>query len=239
MIKLIKSDFSAGRYFVFSVFIYIPFIVSIMIMAMLDDFAGIVTSFFLLMLIALCTASGYVFSFNEALHNGEQLFASLPLTRTRLVLARYLSSLLLAGLAWFAGIGTMFAAVRIFDVHDPVLDILISSRGAVGLFSVIVILISYGLPFYYRYRHRNPILKAAMTPIIFFVVTELINQAASFQQGIWKFHLEYITSILNGIKGWIFGTGYSHPLMILGCTVCVAVILSLTASIRFFKKRDI
>lgn len=239
MIKLIKKDFSVGRYYILSMIFIIPFITGLAIMAMVSDFGGVITGIFILILVALCAGSGFIFFFADGDCNGEMLFASLPIKRSKIVIARYISSFLLAAVGFGLALGIMLIADIVFNVDDPVLNVMLSGRGILGLISAIMIVVSYGLPFLYKYKNGNLILKAALFPVVIALLIQLINLIVAAIKGIWKIDLEYLTHIVNNIRDWILGQSLTYPYLSILIPLILIITLSVCLAIRFFQKREI
>lgn len=239
MIQLIKNDISTGRYHLISFLLYIPFIVSIMIMAMIKDHGGILSGFFLFVFISFCSAAGFIPSMVDSTGNGDVLRVSMPVRRHTLVLARYAASFLAAMAACLTGFAVSFAAVAVFHIDDPVLRRLLHIRGMAGLTAAVLIFVSYGLPFWFRYAERNPIIKALFAPALLLLAFEGMNQLSIAPNSTLYRILEYLTTVLNKVRDWIFGSGISHPLITILVILGIITLFSLGSSIMFYRKRDI
>jgi len=239
MIRLIKKDFSVGRYYILGIVVIIPFVTGVAIMAMISDYGRIFAGLLLLILIGLCTLSGFLFIAIDSDCDREALFVSLPLARSTLVIARYLSSFLLATCGLGIALLTVLIAITFFGIHDPVLKMMISGSGIVGLLSVILIGVSYGLPFFFKYSSGTSMFRAALFPLALVLALQLLYHAVIFLNGNRELDLSYLTDMLNGLRDWILGQGVISIWITPLIPLVIFISLSLLSSIRFYNKKEL
>ena len=95
MLNLIRKDFIACWMFLIGVVILIPFITLIAMWAMMDDFGGVIIGVLTFVVMILCIASSFIFMGVDSAFQAEMIYASLPIKRSKIVLASYLSSFML------------------------------------------------------------------------------------------------------------------------------------------------
>ncbi|MBN2414507.1 ABC-2 transporter permease [bacterium] len=239
MIQLIKNDLSTGRYYLIMVYLYILFLISAMITALVKDTGGMLAGIFLFVFIAVSGASGFIAPLVDSTGKGDVLRVSLPVRRYTLVLARYISSFIVAVAACMTGFAVIFTAVTLFHIDDPVLHLLLSVRGMTGLTAAVLLLISYGLPFWFKYAELNPIFRALVAPGVLLLCIQGAGQLRAVRNGALQRIMELLTLVQNNVRDWIFGMGVSHPLNTVLAVLCAIVLLSLGSSIVFYRKRDI
>ncbi|HEX9975263.1 MAG TPA: ABC-2 transporter permease, partial [bacterium] len=141
MFSLIKKDFIAGWMFLIGVVILIPFITMIAMWAMMDDFGGVIIGIFTFIVMVLCIASSFIFLSVDTTYKAEMIYASLPIKRSKIVIARYLSSFILTTGSFSLAVLSCFSMVYIFNHTDPAFKIILSFRGIISMISFLFMIL--------------------------------------------------------------------------------------------------
>jgi len=237
MLKLCGKDFMAGRWwwllFMVSYILYFTF--------PLQQSLGLMVG-----TVALITACVFVTLFLEDRYKTEAFYASLPLKRSSIVLARYV----LTGLLSLAGVVFVFfyayLLTSVVKLRWIAIDLrsLLSLEGITGFALFIAFLAALYLPFYFRHGlGRGSFIFAAVLLGLVVVLTGIERLAAKvFHLTGPLFTADFLKDAGLGIIRAI-GTirdSLGLPLFIGAAFILLAgmLVISIRLSIRFYEKRE-
>lgn len=238
MLNLIKKDFSAGRYFLIGITLLIPIITTLSIWCMVEDFDGIIIGIFTILVFGLCVVSSFVFIGVDSAGQADVLCASLPIHRSTIVFARYVSSFMLTMGSYLLVILTCFISIHIFHLSDPAFDLILSTRGMTGMVSFMFLILSFIMPFVFKFGGSG-INKALIVQIAIIVFIQLVKFLINLANGIWNFDIGFLKKLFNSILKWMIGLRAINAYLILFGFVCMVIYLSIVLSVRFYNRRDL
>lgn len=203
---------------------------------------GFTAHYFNLMLplaVLIALALSLIFIVIDNLFNAEVHFCSLPVERKKIVYQRYLMS----GIMTFAGlILTMIIThiyTSIFRKIPGRIELIYTYKGIFAYFFIVILIKSYILPFIFRYGFKKGLGLGGLVNMLFFFIVIILRIMASLIEGIKVFTLKYLTMLVKEIIkiAEFFGTTGSQILLVF-ITACI-VFLSLTLSVRLYKKREL
>ena len=239
MLNLIRKDFIAGALFLLGIAILIPFIATVAMAAMIDDFGGIDMGIYTLIVIALCVGASFIFITIDTSFKTEMTYASLPLKRSIIVLARYVSSIIITLTGFCLVILSCLTLVYLFDQNDPAFQILLSSRGITSMISLMLIIVTIMLPFMFKFGPRKGVIAAMIVQIgivLFFPLSEFVINALN---DIWNFDIAIFYKILEEILIRIAALPAIYAYFFVFSIVVTSNIISIVLSIRFYNRRDL
>ncbi len=239
MLNLIRKDFIAGALFLLGAAILIPFLSSIAMAAMIDDFGGINTGIFTFIVIALCVGASFIFIAIDTSFKTEMTYASLPLRRSTIVLARYVSSIIITLTGFCLVILSCLMLVYLFGQNDPVFQIFLSSRGITSMISLILIIVTIMLPFMFKFGPGKGVIAALIVQIgivLFFPLSEFVINAL---KDIWNFDIAIFYKILKEILSRIAALPEIYGYLFVFSIVVTFNFISIVLSIRFYNRRDL
>jgi len=206
---------------------------------MLDGFDGIVVGFFTFITIVLCVFSSFVFIIMDTTSRMEIIYASLPLSRVIIVPARYASSFILLALSMGLVILTMLTAVHLFGKNDPVFEIILSLRGILTFAVFMLFIISFIMPFMFKFGSGRGTIAALITQLIFLLIVPLAEFLFDALKGILNFDITWIMSILKSFLEWIISLSAVSAYLLLFTIITTVILISISLSMRFYKKLDL
>jgi hypothetical protein len=237
MLNLIRKDFIAGALFLLGAAILIPFLSSIAMAAMIDDFGGINMGIFTFIVIALCVGASFIFIAIDTSFKTEMTHASLPLRRSTIVLARYVSSIIITLTGFSLVILSCLTAAYLFDQKDPAFQIFLSSRGITSMISLMFIIVTIMLPFMFKFGPGKGIIVALIVQIgivLFFPLSEFVINAL---KNIWNFDIAIFYKILEEILIRIESLPEIYAYLFVFSIVVAFNVISIILSIRFYNMR--
>ena len=239
MFNLIKKDFIAGWIFLIGVVLIIPFISMIAMWAMMDDFGGVIIGVFTFLVMVLCIASSFIFLGIDNVYKAEMIYASLPIKRAKIVIARYLSSFILTTGSYSLAVLSCFSMVYIFNETDPAFNIILSFRGIIAMLSFLFMILSFIFPFIFKFGPGKGITAALITQISLMIAVPVIKFVLKALQGILLFDLAFFNRMLHSVIKWIVGlTAFQAYLLIFGIVTFI-IIVSMGLSVRFYNSMDL
>lgn len=239
MLNLIKKDYLAGRIFLLGIIILIPLISHLLLLSMIDNFGGISIGVFVLGTIFLCIISSLLFIFIDTSFDTDMIYASLPTNRSNIVLARYLSSGIMILFSLGLIIVSSISVIYIGEKFDPAFEILLSTRGILSILIMLLCIISFIMPFIFKFGSGRGIVSSIITLVSLFFGIPFIKFLFNIIGGIWVFQFDYLFNLLNEFLLFIaeLSVIYAYILSIL--QIIVVVLISISLSIKFYKKRDL
>lgn len=239
MFNLIKKDFISGWMFLIGVVLIIPFITLITMWAMMDDFGGVIIGVFTFIVMVLCIASSFIFLGVDNAYKAEMIYASLPIKRSKIVLARYLSSFILTTGSFSLAVFSCLSMVYIFNETDPAFKIILSFRGIIAMLSFLFMILSFIFPFIFKFGPGKGITAALITQISLMIAVPAIKFVLKALQGILVFDFAFFNRMLHSAIEWIVGlTAFQAYLLIFGI-VTLVILVSMGLSVRFYNRMDL
>jgi len=239
MLDLIKKDIIVGWIILLGITLLIPFITTMMIMAMIDDFGGLILGVFGLITFGLCIAGSFLFIGVDAAFEADRHFASLPLKRSKMVFARYASAWLSLSFNYGLVILSCLAAIWLFNQSDPLLDRILTWRGIIAPYLMLICIQAYMLPFIFKFSTSNGAFIAAGSQIVFLLIRPVYQLLNKLFPDIFSFDFTWLISKIQTAFRW---TGELSTISVIAI-ICLFIIgfatLSLGISIRFFNRRDL
>jgi len=239
MFNLIKKDFIVGWMYLIGVVLIIPFITLIAMWAMMDDFGGVIIGVFTFIVMVLCIASSFIFLGVDSAYQAEMIYASLPIKRSRIVFACYLSSFILTAGSFGLAVFSCFSMVYIFNETDPAFNIILSFRGIIAMLSFLFMILSFIFPFIFKFGPGKGVTAALVTQISLIIAVPLIKFVLKALQGILAFDFAFFNRMLHSAIQWIVGlTAFQAYLLIFGIFSFV-ILFSIGLSVRFYNRMDL
>ncbi len=239
MIQLLKKDFIAGWMFLIGVVLIIPFITLIAMWAMMDDFGGVIIGVFTFIVMVLCIASSLIFLGVDNVYKAEMIYASLPIKRSTIVFARYLSSFMLTTGSFSLAVLSCLSMVYIFNESDPAFKIILSFRGIIAMLSFLFMILSFIFPFIFKFGPGKGVTAALVTQISLMIAFPLIKFVLKALQGILAFDFAFFNRMLHAAIKWIIDlTAFQAYLLIFGI-VAFVILVSIGLSVSFYKRMDL
>ena len=107
------------------------------------------------------------------------------------------------------------------------------------LFSVILIVLSYAIPFQFKRRSENALFQAIALPVGFLLLHQIINQVAAAINGSWKLDLSAVTSMLQSVMEGMLGQTLAYPYLATLTPAIVSITLSIWISNILFRKKEL
>lgn len=160
-------------------------------------------------------------------NNSDVILNSLPLKRSSIIMAKYLSIIVFVALS-VGIVGIIGMAIRTFGIL-PISPRLISITDFLGTLISIGILCSLYLPLYYKFGSiRVRIFNIFLFLAVFFIPSYLGEMAAKNQPN------EFVLGILTGLKNfpdwliWLVSSAFT----------LVTMLISMFISIQIYKRKD-
>jgi ABC-type transport system involved in multi-copper enzyme maturation permease subunit len=239
MLNLIKKDFFAGYLFLLGVVIFAPFITWMEIWAMIDDFGGLILGIFTFITMLMCIASAFIFMAVDSSPNTDMIFASLPVKRSTIVAARYLTSYTLMLSCYLIIVLTCFSAVYLFNKSDQAFNILLSLRGLASMSLFLIFILSFILPFVFKYGSGKGFTTALITQIVLVIFIPIAKFVLNVLNGIFEFDIALFSRLLNSTLRWLIALPAYQAYILITLFIILIITISLKLSIRFYYKRDL
>lgn len=238
MFDLIKKNFMIGWLFLIGIVLLIPFISSIAIWAMLDDFGGLIVGIFTLLTIGICIGSAFLFIGIDSAHNAEKIFVSLPIERSKIIISHYFSSFLMIIFSLSIVIFSCLSSIYIFDKPDPAFDILLSTRGIIGMVVFLFFILCFMLPFVFKFGSGKGMMVALFTQIGIALIWPILKFLFTAISGVFSFDLDFFNRLLQSTITWLLSLSVLKAYFLLFFIVVLVISLSISLSILFYKQRD-
>ncbi len=239
MLNLIRKDFIAGALFLLGAAILIPFLSSIAMAAMIDDFGGINMGIFTFIVIALCVGASFIFIAIDTSFKTEMTYASLPLKRSTIVFARYVSSIIITLTGFCLVILSCLTIVYLFYQNDPAFKIFLSSRGIISMISFLLIILAVILPFLFKFGPGKGVIAALIVQIGIVLLLPLSEFIINALNDIWNFDIAFFYKLLQEILIWMTALPAIYAYLFV-CSIVVSLnAISIALSVRFYDRRDL
>jgi len=239
MLRLIKKDFIAGGIFLIGVVLIIPFITSIAIFAMLDDFGGLIPGVFIFIVVMLCSASAFIFWGIDHTFNADMIYASLPIKRFVIVLARYSSAFILTTGSYGLALISSYVVVNFFGQYDPAFEIILSWRGILSLLVLLFLILAFIFPFIFRFGPGKGVAAAIIAQIGLTLLVPVTKFILNALKGIINFDLAFFSRIFQNSIRWLMHLEKFRAYLLLIGIFSIMLLISVSLSIRFFNRRDL
>lgn len=239
MLNLIRKDFIAGTMFLLGVAIIIPFITSIAIAAMIDDFGGIIIGIFTFIIVTMCIGASFIFIAIDTSFGTDMTYASLPLKRSTIILARYLSSIIITLSGFGLVILSCLSSAYIFNLSDPAFRIILSSRGIASMISFLLVIQSIMFPFVFKFGPGKGAIVALIIQIGIVLLVPLFEFIINALNDIWKFDIAYFYNLLHNILNWTMTLPAIYAYLFALGVVVILYVISIILSVRFYNRRDL
>ena len=231
MLQLILKDFRANwMYQLFSLVILFS-ISTLFIYLMLKENGNADPELVIYFMVVMLSSSivSLLFMKIDEVHHTDEIFASLPVTRSQIVLAKYSTSFIQISLALVAHfLGAKFGAYMEGSMNYPELEIIYKPMLWLSILIALLFLKSYAYPLYFKFGLTKGAVIHSVIQFCFFAifVTIMINYNnawADFQHGLkW---------VVNQNKLEVLAIFTAFFLLIMGG--------SMVLSTNFFKNKDI
>jgi hypothetical protein len=239
MLNLIKKDLFAGYLFLFGIVILAPFITWMEIWAMIDDFGGLILGIFTLITMILCIASAFIFMAVDASPNTDAIYASLPVKRSTIVAARYVTSYTMMFSCFFIIILMCLGSVYLFNKTDQAFNVLLSLRGIASMSLFLIFILSFILPFVFTFGAGKGFKVALILQIALITLIPVIKFIFNVLNGFFEFDIAFFSRFLKETLIWIIALPASQAYILIILLIIIVITISLTLSIRFYNRRDL
>ena len=202
---------------------------------------GFTAHYFNLMLplaVFVALALSFIFIGIDNLFNAEVHFCSLPIERKKIVYQRYLMSAIMtiAGLLLTMVVTLLFE--NLLRKTPGRVELIYTYKGIFAYFFIVILIKSYLLPFIFRYGFKKGLGLGGLVNMIFFVIVIILRITASLIEGVKVFTIKYLTLLVKEVIkiAEFFGSTGSQILLVF--ITAGIVFLSLTLSVRLYKKRE-
>jgi hypothetical protein len=239
MFDLIKKDFIIGGVFIAVMGLVISFLTLMAIVTMLDEFGGLVLGFYIPMVIILCMCASYLFLVIDEAFQTDALMASLPIPKWKIVGGRYVSSSLMILFSFSLIALVSHVSQFIAQKKDPVLKLILSIEGMIGMVMILLLFLVFYLPFIIKFGLAKGVgvgLIVQFCLLLIFPAGKFILKALG---GVVNFDLSFFTTLFDNIGRWVTGLSdigtFVLMIVVLGC----ATLMSIGLAVRLYKLKDI
>lgn len=229
MINLVKKDFIVSKFYLFAV----PGVWAV------HGLAAFGLNRYIPAGILLSIAMPSIFVVLEAFYKSDTLHCSLPVRRSTVVHARYFSSFIMVtvGLILTLIFGAVFHNLLPKAGED--FQTLMTLQGILGFLLLVVLFLSFLLPFIFRFELFKGLVVAVSTVIIIVAILWGVECLISIKQGYEILKVPAFKGVIGIIRGWlnVLGTAIVNILMV--CLMAVTVLISVKLSARFYTRRDL
>ena len=239
MFRLIKKDLIIGGLFLAVTALVISVLTLMAVVTMLDKFESLVPGFYFPFVTILCVCASFLFTLIDEASGADALFASLPLSKWKIVGARYLSSSLMI-LCSFALIAFVSHAVQIIlQKKDPILKMMLSIEGMAGMVLFLLLFLAFYFPFIFRFGLAKGAGIGLIAQLCLFSIVPAGRFIVDALSGVVSFDLTIFVKLFEAVRSWVTGMSDAKTFVFMIAVLVTAAILSLALSIRFFKHKDI
>ena len=241
MLKLIKKDFLVGGLVLIGTSIIIPFLTFISLMAMMDDFGGIVLGFFTFLILFICTTASLLFIFVDSTSNTEMTFASLPIERKIIVAAKYYSSLILTILNFGLVVITVWfvSSFSADPESDKAFQVLLSLPGIISMLMLLLTIQIFIFPFIFKFGSGKGVQTALIAIILLTMMDTIVRFIANGIIGYFKVDFSFIIDLFNSSILFINQLSSIELYSFLLAVFLIIISVSLLLSQKFYSLRDL
>jgi len=181
----------------------------------------------------------FIFIALDSLYKADIEYSSLPVKRSTIVYARYVSSSLsvIAGLILTIIIGFVFK--QFFTAADKGFELLMTIRGLISFILIVTLPISYLLPFIFKFGFGKGLWVASSISMMIVILILIVKSISSFLKGYQLFNEAFFSKLLNEILEIIKILGKTGVLAVIFFIIGTLVLISIKLSVRFYSKRDL
>jgi len=239
MYRLIKKDFIASWMFIGIATLLIPFLTSISLWAMMDDFGGIALGFITFLTVAMCFLTSLIFILVDTTAKTDTTYAGFPIERAEIVLARYASSFMLTIYSLSLVVFTIWVLSAISNESDKAFAILLSIRGVIGIFVFLILIISFSYPFIFKFGTSKGTVIYLSVMMFIGLLEPLISFLNKALSGIIVIDLSVFKTAFESTIKFVRLLPTTEIYLLLFSLLLVTVFTSILLSIRFYSKRDL
>jgi len=239
MFDLVKKDFIIGGIFLAVIAVVIPFLTMMSVVTMIDTFGGLVLGFFIPMIIVLCVSSSFIFIGIDAAYNADTIYASLPVKKSKIIYARYFTSLIMILFSFTLIALTSLVSLHLFHKTDPLLMLFLSIRGIIGTILFLLFILIFYLPFIFKFGPGKGMSVALIAQIGLVLIVPVGKFTLKVLQGVLVFDLVFFTGLFETIRKWVMGLSTNGIYLFIITLLVVLAFISMGLSTRFYKKKEI
>ena len=172
-----------------------------------------------------------IITFMDLIRNGEVLLCSLPLDRSRIISARYISSLILTFVLLIYVFFMLLIFNRIFVNSSVDLSEIFNLKAMVIYFIKVGVFMAVVIPVFYKIRNKGSILLVHGGLIIFFVAGNIILQELKIRK------IDF--GIPDALSASTQLIGIPVYIIVLFAAVIISTVLSVKLSEKFFRGREL
>lgn len=239
--NLVSKDFIVGWPYLLGVLLMIPFLISISLMAMMDDFGGIVLGFFTLLTLFLCTTASLIFIFIDSTSNTEMTFASLPIERSTIVKSKYYSSSILLSVSFTLVVITTW--IVSFSSIDPeserAFEMILSFRGIISMLLVLFAIQAFMFPFIFKFGSGKGTQTAIFTILILTLLDPVVRSLSNLIEGYYRLDFSFITGLFDSTMDYITHLSPIEVYSVIIIIFLIIISISIMLSQKFYSTRDL
>jgi len=167
------------------------------------------------------------------------IYASLPIKRSKIVLARFLSSFMLTTGSFSLAVLSCLAMVYVFGHTDPAFKIILSFRGIIAMLSFIFMILCFILPFIFKFGAGKGMTAGLITQVSLMIAVPVIKFVLKALQGILAFDFAFFNRMLHAAIKWLIGLSRFQAYALIFGMVALVILVSIGLSVRFYNKMDL
>jgi len=239
MYKILYKDWLIGRGLLMGIFLLMPFLVSMALWVMLDDFGGIQIAPLSGIVSVLAIFFSFMLIMIDTSFQSENILISLPIERYKIVQARYISTFILVGFNLILAYLTIQMHYWLLGVQDPALPILLSFKGLLLFYSGLILMLAFIFPFMFKMGSGKGVIVALTIQVVLPLLKPIFGFLLGAFQGVFIFDVTDLIRILDVTIHWVREQSFLSIIILFSSAVILFTLFSLSLSIRFYSKRDI
>jgi len=206
---------------------------------MISDFGGVFLGIFTLLILGICIASAFIFIGIDETVQADRIYASLPITRSTLVHARYVSAFLMTVISFTLILLTCLGCINLFHKTDPVFSLFLSWRGITAMLSFLWLILSFMFPFIMKMGGSKGMTAVIVTQVSLVIAGPVIKFFFKIMSGILEFDIGMFMRFLQNLLSWFVGLKAVYAYFLVLAMLSVVILGSIMISVRFYQKRDL
>jgi len=239
MLSLILKDFKTSWIFQIGIALLIPFLSSMAIFAMTDDFGGVIIGVFTVITVGLCIISSFLFITVDNLSDADMIYASLPIKRSKIVLSRYITSFIQVLISLSLVILAILSSIYIFNTYDPAFEKMLSLSGITTMIISLTMILSFIFPFIFKFGSGKGFYIAIISQIILLLLLPFVEFLQNALEGIITFDITLVLKMVKEAIQWLMSYPKIVAYIILFVIVSIIILSSIGLSVRFFNRKDL
>ncbi len=239
MNNLIKKDFISNWQLVAVMFFYVPFLISIALWAMMDDFGGVAIWFITLLALVLCIASSLIFVLAGEHKKADIFYTSLPIGRVVIVFAKYISSFMMLLISYTLAVFSVWFVSAVSKQSDMSFGTLLDLEGIFTMFIFISIFLNYLLPYLIGFGVSKGFMISFFVTIALAFIKPILTFLESLSSGIVIIDLSSLAELFRSLILYIKDLPEHYRYFTLAGMLIFSSSISLLISIKLFSKRDL